>query len=46
METLEIKKQLITPSIARQYLEQNSYNRRISQPLLLRYINDMINGLQ
>ena len=44
METLEITKQLITPSIAKKYLEQNVNNRRYSQPVLLRYTADMINN--
>jgi hypothetical protein len=44
METLEITKQLITPSIAKKYLEQNINNRRYSQPVLLRYTADMINN--
>lgn len=44
MENIEIKKQLLTPSIAKSYIEQNGHNRRISQPLLLRYVSDMTNG--
>jgi hypothetical protein len=44
MKTLEITKQLITPSIAKNYLEQNLNNRRFSQPILLRYTADMINN--
>lgn len=41
---MEIAKQLITPSIAKNYLEQNIDNRQVSQPVLLRYVDDMING--
>jgi hypothetical protein len=44
MNTLEIKKQLITPSIANQLLEQNLHNRRVSKPVLARYVKDMVNG--
>ena len=44
MKPIEITKQLITPSIAKNYLEQNVHNRRISQPVLLRYVSEMING--
>lgn len=44
MKTKEITKQLITPEIAKEYLELNTFNRKISQPVLLRYVNDMKNG--
>lgn len=41
---MEFKKQLITPSIAKQYLEANIKNRRVRQETVNRYANDMING--
>lgn len=44
MKTIEFEKQLITPSFAKKLLEQNVNNRRISQPILLRYVSDMVNG--
>lgn len=44
METLKIKKEFITPDIAKKYLESNSHNRRISKPSLMRYVGDMLKG--
>jgi hypothetical protein len=44
METVEIKRQLITPSIAKEYLERNVSNRRVNDSRLLSYVKDMING--
>jgi hypothetical protein len=41
---LQIKKQLITPSIAKNYLEANIGNRPVSKQVLGRYINEMVNG--
>lgn len=41
---MQIKKQLITPNLAKTYLESNLNNRRISQPVLFRYIDDMKMG--
>jgi hypothetical protein len=41
---LEFKKQLITPTIAKQYLEANVFNRRVKAPVVYRYANDMANG--
>ncbi len=41
---IEFKKQLVTPTIAKQYLESNVSNRRIKTPVLLQYANDMANG--
>jgi hypothetical protein len=40
---IQIKRQLITPSIAKSLLEANKRNRRISQPSVHRYTYDMIN---
>lgn len=44
METLQITRKLITPDIAKKYLESNVMNRLISQPKVLRYADDMKNG--
>jgi len=44
METIQITKQLITPSIAKAYLEANINNRKVSEVTVNRYINDMKNG--
>ena len=44
METVKIKTQLITPSIAKSLLERNVSNRRINEGRLLAYTKDMING--
>jgi len=44
METNQITKQLITPSIAKAYLEANINNRKVSEVTVNRYINDMKNG--
>ena len=44
VQTVKISKEFITPIIAKKYLERNTFNRRISQPILLRYTNDMISG--
>ena len=41
---LEFKKELVTPASARKYLDANTANRRVKQPLVLRYANDMLNG--
>lgn len=41
---LEIKKQLITPSIAKELIERNTFNRKVSQPIVMRYADDMKNG--
>jgi hypothetical protein len=43
-DTMEFKKQLITPSLAKQLLEANINNRRVKQPVVLRYAQDMIAG--
>lgn len=40
---IEFKKQLITPTIAKQYLEANYSNRRVKMPVVLQYANDMAN---
>ena len=42
--TMEFKKQLVTPSFAKQLLEANVNNRRVKQAVLLRYIQEMIAG--
>lgn len=44
MKDLQIQKMLITPSIAREMLERNKSNRRISEPKIMQYVNDMANG--
>lgn len=44
METVKITRQLVTPAIAKRYLESNVSNRRISKPLLQRYVNEMKSG--
>lgn len=41
---LEFKRQLITPSIAAQYLEANISNRSVKQPVVKQYANDMASG--
>ena len=41
---MEIKKVLITPKIANEYLKANTANRRINTPTLMRYVNEMLNG--
>jgi hypothetical protein len=44
VQELQFQKVLITPAIAKQYLEANIANRRIKEPMVLRYANDMRNG--
>lgn len=44
LNNMEFKKQLITPSIAKKYLEANVKNRRIRTPIVTRYANDMTSG--
>jgi hypothetical protein len=41
---MEFKKQLVTPSIAKQYLEANIKNRTVRMPVVLRYAQDMKEG--
>jgi hypothetical protein len=41
---MQFKKQLITPAIAKKYLELNLNNRRPKKAVLLRYTNEMIEG--
>jgi len=41
---MELRKQLITPEIAKKLLEKNTSNRRINKPTLLRYIQDIQDG--
>jgi hypothetical protein len=41
---MEIKKLLLTPTIAKQYLESNVNNRNVKNRLVTQYANDMING--
>lgn len=41
---MEIKKQLVTPSLAKQMLEANIKNRRVKLPVLLRYTQEMNAG--
>lgn len=41
---IEFKKLLVTPSIAKEYLEANKSNRRVKTPLIAQYSNDMANG--
>jgi len=42
--TMEFKKQLVTPSLAKQILEANVNNRRPKAPVVLRYAQEMIAG--
>lgn len=44
MENLHFTKQLITPAVATKLIQSNTHNRKISQPVLLRYVADMLNG--
>lgn len=44
METVEITRELITPSIAEKLLERNVSNRRVEKSRLLSYVKDMVNG--
>jgi len=39
---MRFEKQLITPGIAKKYLETNTHNRRLKMPIILRYAQDMI----
>lgn len=41
---IEFKKQLITPTIAKQLLEQNTINRNVKQPVVDLYSRQMANG--
>lgn len=41
---MKINELLITPEIAKKYLESNLKNRNVKLPVLLRYANDMQNG--
>jgi hypothetical protein len=41
---MEIKKELITPEIAKKLLEKNDHNRRLKIPVYLRYAEDIKNG--
>ena len=41
---IQFQKLLITPSIAKQFLEANIANRRVKIPVLIQYSNDMLNG--
>jgi len=41
---MKFKNELITPSIAKMYLERNTNNRNVSTPTLFRYANDMAAG--
>lgn len=41
---LQFKKQLITPTAAKQYLEANVSNRRVKIPVVMQYANDMATG--
>lgn len=36
--------ELITPSRAKEYLEANTQNRRVKNPVVYRYADDMVNG--
>lgn len=44
MSDLNFFKQLITPAIAAQYLDANKNNRRVKEPVVLRYAEDMKSG--
>jgi hypothetical protein len=41
---INITRELVTPFIAKQYLEANISNRRVKQPVVARYAIDMANG--
>lgn len=41
---MRIEKKLITPSLAKELLEANVNNRNVKQPVVLRYVNDMVEG--
>lgn len=41
---MEFKKLLVTPSIAKQYLESNVNNRNVKNRNVLQYANDMVSG--
>ena len=41
---MEIRKELITPEIAKKLLEKNDINRRFKMPVVFRYANDMTSG--
>ena len=41
---MEIQRELITPSAAKAYLEANIKNRRVKQPVVLRYAKEMQDG--
>jgi hypothetical protein len=41
---VQFQKQLITPTVAKQYLEANISNRRVKIPVVMQYANDMLNG--
>jgi len=41
---MEFKKILVTPTLAKQYLEANTQNRRVKKPVVDRYANDILNG--
>jgi len=44
MEQLTINRVIITPEHAKQLLQKNKNNRKIKQPTVKRYANDMANG--
>lgn len=41
---MKINKELITPTIAKTYLERNVFNRKVKQPVVIKYANDISNG--
>jgi hypothetical protein len=41
---LQFTKELITPEVAKSYLQANIANRRVRLPVVLRYANDIINN--
>lgn len=41
---IQFQKQLITPTMAQEYLSKNTSNRRVKQPLVIQYANDMFAG--
>jgi hypothetical protein len=44
MKQMKFIKQLVTPQIAKMYLNNNDGNRRVSSPRLLMYCDDILNG--
>lgn len=41
---MKLEKKAVTPSVAKLYLELNTKNRRVKNPVVLRYAQDMLSG--